>query len=708
MPASSAGAGPLNHLAGESSPYLLQHVHNPVDWYPWGEAAVARARAEQKPLFLSIGYSTCHWCHVMARESFENREIATLLNAHFVAVKVDREERPDVDRLYMTFVQATSGHGGWPLSIWLTPDREPFFGGTYFPPADRWGRPGFATLLVRLAEAWAGERDAILRRGATITASLREMAAPEREARTSPALDRAPLERSWALLCEHFDGENGGFGGAPKFPRPVTLNLLFRLASASAETGNRRAAGDMAVATLAHMAAGGLRDHLGGGFHRYAVDAQWRVPHFEKMLYDQAQLATAYLEGWQAAGREDFAAVARETLAYVQRDLAAPGGGFYSAEDADSARADQPEEHGEGAFYVWSRDEIAAVCGTDAALVCEHFGVLLEGNAPEGADPQGEFHRLNILHLARVPRTPDEATRVDAAKTKLRAARAQRPRPGRDDKILTAWNGLLLSAFARAAQVLGDESFRTAAEGVAGFLRRERYDGAARRLARCGGVGARTIPGFAEDYAFLITGLLDLYEARGSVGWLQWAVELQEAMDTLFWDAAAGGYFGSAAGDASILVRFKEGYDGAEPSPNSVAALNLLRLATLLGRADFRRRGEETIEAFRGTWTRSADALPQMLVALDFALGGVRQVVLAGSPMDPAMRALTRAVHGRLEASRVIVWADGGAGQAWLAERVPFLRDVRALNGRPTAYVCRDFACLQPTTDPAELARQLE
>ena len=706
MSAASAGAPALNHLAGESSPYLRQHAGNPVAWYPWGETAFARARTEQKPVFLSIGYSTCHWCHVMARESFESREIATLLNAHFIAIKVDREERPDVDRLYMTFVQATSGHGGWPLSVWLTPELEPFFGGTYFPPADRWGRPGFATLLVRLAEAWANDREALLRRGTTIVASLREMAAPEREPGASGALERSPLDRASALLCEHFDHEHGGFGGAPKFPRPVTLNLLFRLAATGA-AGIREGAAAMAESTLAHMAAGGVRDHLGGGFHRYSVDAQWRVPHFEKMLYDQAQLAAAYLEGWQTTGRGDFAAVVRETLAYVQRDLTAPEGGFYSAEDADSARAERPEEHGEGAFYVWSRAEIEGVCGDDAALVCEHFGVRAEGNAPEGADPQGEFQGLNILHVAQESQIPGEAARLQGATAKLLAVRAQRPRPGRDDKILTAWNGLMLSAFARAAQGLGDEAHLRVAERAAAFLRRERYDAATRRLIRCG-AGARAIPGFAEDHAFLIAGLIDLYEAGGAIGWLQWAVELQEEMDTRFWDGAAGGYFGSEPGDASILVRFKEGYDGAEPSPNSVAALNLLRLAALLDRADFRRRGEETIAAFRTIWSRSADALPQMLVALDFALGEVRQIVLAGAPTDPELRALARAIHGKLEPPRVILWADGGAGQAWLAERVPFLRDVAARDGRATAYVCRDFACRQPTSEPAELARQLE
>ena len=696
-----------NRLAETASPYLRQHAANPVAWQPWGEEAFARARAEGKPVFLSIGYSTCHWCHVMAHESFENPVTAALLNAHFVAVKVDREERPDVDRLYMAFVQASTGQGGWPLSVWLTPELHPFFGGTYFPPENRWGRVGFPEVLRRIAEAWATRRQEVLGEGDRIMEALRE---DHREAVTPPGADAArhAVAKCLEYLSAQFDAANGGFGSAPKFPRPVNLNLLFRVLARSSGS-EADAWREIVGTTLGRMGEGGVYDQIGGGFHRYSVDAQWRVPHFEKMLYDQAQLVVNYLEGWQATGDARFAQVARETLGYLERDLAAPEGGYFAAEDADSARPEHPAEHGEGAFYVWTRQEVDAVCGEDAALVCAQFGVEAGGNAPAGADPLGELEERNILYLATPARDPQEAQRLERARAALFAVRERRPRPGRDGKIVTAWNGLTLSALARAAQVLDEPLWLERARATAGFLREQLVDAASGRLlrSRCGAVtGAH---GFAEDYACVIAGLIDLYEAGGGTEWLRWAAQLQEQMDSLFRDAGDGGYFGSAAGDPTILVRLKESYDGAEPAAGSVAALNLLRLAALLGRDQWRIHAEATIASLRAQWLAAPQALPQLLVAVDFALEPAQQWVFVGRPQDPGLRALVREAHRRLARPRVIHWVDGGgAQQEWLERMRPDLAAMRPFGGRAALYLCRGATCLPPVTEAAQVARLLE
>ncbi len=698
-------SAPRNSLAETASPYLQQHAGNPVAWLPWGEEAFAQARAEQKPVFLSIGYSTCHWCHVMAHESFEDASIATLLNAFFVPVKVDREERPDVDRLYMAYVQAVTGQGGWPLSVWLTPELEPFYGGTYFPPADRWGRPGFATVLEQIAAAWASRRDDLRGEGARVLEALR---APRSAALPSAGADDAgtAVGRCLEFLADQFDPEHGGFGSAPKFPRPVGLNLVLRaLARCTGAEGARWR--QIVETSLGAMAAGGVYDHLGGGFHRYSVDAAWRVPHFEKMLYDQAQLVVAYLEGWQATGQERFATVARETLAYLERDLAGPEGGYCAAEDADSARPEGPTEHAEGAFYVWTQAEVEAVCGAEAGLVCAHFGIEPGGNAPTGTDPQGELEGRSVLFVAASVPPAEEPERLERAKAALFAARARRPRPGRDDKIVTAWNGLALSALARAAQVLDEPLWLERARRTAAYLRTELVEPTTGRLwrSRCG--GRAEVAGFAEDYACLIAGLIDLYEAGGGGEWLRWAAELQGQMDALFRDPADGGYYGSAAGDPTILVRMKESYDGAEPAAGSVAALNLLRLATLLGREDCRRQAEETIASLRPQWSVGPHALPQLLVAVDFGREPVQQWVFAGRPGDPALRALVREAHRRLERPRVILWADGDAGQEWLVRQRPELAAMVPVAGRPALYLCREATCLPPITEVAEVARAL-
>jgi uncharacterized protein YyaL (SSP411 family) len=757
-----------NRLAAEKSPYLRQHADNQVDWRPWGGEALAQAAATQKPIFLSIGYSACHWCHVMAHESFENDAVAEILNREFVPVKVDREERPDLDRIYMTYVQQTTGHGGWPMSVWLTPQGHPFFGGTYFAPADQPGRPGFLTVLTAIARHWREQRDRIEKGAGEVVAALRQLARdgvpPETAGEPAPPPSLADaagaaFEQGFRYFHEAFDSTWGGFGHAPKFPRASALTFLFRIAAlqgARSEVG--AAAAGMAVATLQKMAEGGLHDHVGGGFHRYSVDGQWHVPHFEKMLYDQAQIALNFLEAKQATGREVYAWIARGIFDYVRRDLTGPHGEFYSAEDADSAvpemvgpalaagpegglptsgsptrNSSEDGEHAEGAFYVWSRDEIAAVLGDDADFFCAHYGVKADGNVAD--DPRGEFRGKNVLKQTQslLVTARESKLEIEAASDKLlgclekmRIARAQRPRPSRDDKVITAWNGLMISALAKGHQVLGgaptpaNESrggvaappdYLTAATRAAEFLQRELYESATGTLYRSWREDRSEIAGFAEDYAFLIQGLLDLYEAGFEIRWLQWAERLQAAMDGRFRDAERGGYFNSRADDPTVIVRLKEDYDGAEPAPNSVAAMNLLRLDWMLGGGGGvpspRDRALRTIEALRPQWSRAPHALPQMLCAFDLALAEPRTVVLAGHPGAPDFQALAAELPRRLGPGRVALCADGAGGQAWLAARKPYLAAMKTVEGRAAAYVCENFTCQAPVTEPAELRRLL-
>ncbi len=703
-----------NHLAREKSPYLIQHQHNPVDWYPWGPEAFAKAKAEGKPIFLSIGYSTCHWCHVMAHESFENPEIAKLMNALFVCVKLDREERPDVDRVYMTYVQATTGGGGWPMSVFLTPDLQPFFGGTYFPPTDRGGRPGFPTILQRLADAWKNDREKVVEAAAGAMKALSEYTAAG--AAQSEAAGKEALTAGFNQLVRTFDDEDGGFGSAPKFPRPVALNFLLRMyAREGADTKNGKAALGVALHTLRKMADGGMHDHLGGGFHRYSVDRFWHVPHFEKMLYDQAQLATAYLDAFQITHDPAEAMVVRDILDYVRRDMTDKAGGFYSAEDADSVIEHGKPEHSEGAFYVWKKADIEAALGEEAAKIFNRvYGVEADGNAPAGSDPMGEFkgtniliQRLSLAEAAKALQKPETeiATSLAASRRKLFDLRAKRPRPHLDDKIITAWNGLMISAFARAAQVLDDSAYLAAAQNAARFIRTELWKNGA--LLRSYRQGASEVAGFCDDYAMLIQGLLDLYESDFDTAWLQWALELQKKQDALFADAEHGGYFSVQKDAPNILLRMKEDYDGAEPSPNSVSALNLLRLAQITDSTEFRARAEKTFTAFADQLAKTPTALPQMLVALDASLAKPRQIVIAGKRDDPATRALLREVQARFIPNKLVLLADGGAGQKWLGERLEFIRTVGPIDGKPAAYVCENFVCQLPVSDPERLREQL-
>jgi uncharacterized protein len=705
-----------NRLAQEKSPYLLQHADNPVDWLPWGEEAFAKARAEHKPIFLSIGYSTCHWCHVMAHESFESAEVAAVMNREFVNIKVDREERPDVDRVYMTFVQATTGGGGWPMSVWLTPELKPFVGGTYFPPEDRWGQPGFTKVLERIAAAWKQDHDKISEQGTKIVTALEEAGAA---GIGDPAqkLGAKTLDAAYQQIARGYDAHEGGFGVAPKFPRPVTLNFLARVHARSPESESGKHALEMNLFTLRKMAAGGMHDHLGGGFHRYSVDAYWHVPHFEKMLYDQAQLAVAYLEAFQISREPYFEAIARDTLDYVRREMTAKGGGFFSAEDADSEIPGSSEHtKREGAFYVWSKEEVDAALGSAAETFNFHYAVKAEGNVPAGGDPHGEFTGKNILiELGSVAATakhfgkdePEVRQLLGEAGRTLLAVRAKRPRPHLDDKIITAWNGLMISAFARAAQILDDPVYLEAAIRAATFLSKELYDYSRKVLFRSHRESRSAVEGFADDYAFLIQGLLDLYEASFDAGWLRFAIELQEIQDQLFFDNKRGGYFTGTGNDPSILLRLKEDNDSAEPAASSVAALNLLRLAQIRNEAEFYTRAEKTVEAFAPQIGHFASAMPQLLAALDLMLSDPRQIVIAGAGDAPDTRELVREVHRQFVPNKVLLLADAGDGQRYLEEKLEALRGMKPLDGKATAYVCENFSCKAPVTDPKALAALL-
>ncbi len=708
-----------NRLSREKSPYLLQHAHNPVDWLPWGEEAFAKARQENKPIFLSIGYSTCHWCHVMAHESFESEKVAAIMNREFVNIKVDREERPDVDRVYMTFVQATTGGGGWPMSVWLTPELKPFVGGTYFPPEDRYGQPGFSKVLERIAAAWKQDHEKIAEQGTQIIAALAQAEAAGGDA---VQLGAAALDAAYQQIARSYDAHEGGFGTSPKFPRPVTLNFLFRIYARARESASGKHALEMNLFTLRKMAAGGIHDHLGGGFHRYSVDGFWHVPHFEKMLYDQAQLAVAYLEAFQVTPEPLFEEVARDILDYVRRDMTAPEGGFFSAEDADSevpgAGVADPGHaaKAEGAFYIWSKQEVDAALGASADIFNYHYHIQPDGNVPPVADPHAEFTGKNILiELQTIAETAKHFQKEEAAvrqllaqgRATLLALRSKRARPHLDDKIITAWNGLMISAFAHGAQVLGDRGYLEAATRAATFVRTQLYDQSRKVLVRNFREGQSEVEGFADDYAFVIQGLLDLYEASFDVAWLQFAVELQETQDRLFFDQERGGYFNGTGRDASILLRLKENNDSAEPAASSVAALNLLRLAQIRNEQRWYERAEKTIDAFSPQIGHFASAMPQMLVALELSLSRPRQVVIAGKPDAKETGALLAEIHRHFLPNKIVLLADGGDGQKYLEEKLEAVRGMKPVEGKPAAYVCENFACQAPVTDTAALHKLL-
>ena len=694
----------INRLAGEKSPYLLQHAHNPVDWYPWGEEAFERARREDRPVFLSIGYSACHWCHVMEGESFDDEETARVLNADFVAVKVDREERPDLDQHYMAICQSLTGAGGWPLTIVMTPDKRPFFAGTYFPRSRRWGRPGLLELLPAIAETWRANRQEVLRSAGAVEAAAGR-ARTAAGTRSGDKLTAAALDEAFRELAADFDRARGGFGGAPKFPIPHHIGFLLRY---WLRTGKGEALG-MAGKTLKAMRRGGIYDHLGFGFHRYSTDAEWLVPHFEKMLYDQALLADVYAEAYAATGRREFRRTAAEVADYVLRDMLSPEGGFAAAEDADS-------EGEEGRFYLWTRDELERALGReDAEMAALVFGVG-EEERPGGGSAERQDGRF-VLHEGRVPDghisgagSPRQATedRIESIRRKLLDARGERPRPFKDTKVLADWNGLMIAALAGVFRVTGEERYLRAASRAADFVLGA-MRGPGGRLYHVFEGGEARVPAFLDDYAFLVRGLLALYGAGYEPKRLETAFELAEDAIGLFWDEDAGGFFFTAKGEGDGMARHKDVYDGAVPSGNSVMFMNLLRLGRLTGRHDLEKRSSRLAAAFSSDVAAHPRMHTEFLCGLDYALGPSREVVVAGRSDAAETRQLLAASRGTCpwDTAWLFKPTDQPEAAAAVERLAPFTKDMDAGGGRAAAYVCSEGACLRPVSSAAELVESL-
>uniref|UniRef100_W5KQ66 Spermatosis associated 20 n=1 Tax=Astyanax mexicanus TaxID=7994 RepID=W5KQ66_ASTMX len=722
-----------NRLRKERSPYLLQHAHNPVDWFPWGQEAFDKAKSEDKPIFLSVGYSTCHWCHVMERESFEDEEIGKILSDNFVCIKVDREERPDVDKVYMTFVQATSGGGGWPMSVWLTPSLRPFIGGTYFPPRDSSRRPGFKTILLRIMEQWQNNREALESSGERVVEALRKgtsiSASPGESLPSGPDV----ANRCFQQLAHSYEEEYGGFRDAPKFPTPVNLLFLMSFWTVNRSSAEGAEALQMALHTLRMMALGGIHDHVAQGFHRYSTDSSWHVPHFEKMLYDQAQLAVAYITAYQVSGERLFADVALDVLQYVSRDLSHKSGGFYSAEDADSLPTPESAEKREGAFCVWTAGEVrdllsetvegATGGATQADIFMHHYGVKDQGNVEPEQDPHGELQGQNVLIVrysveltaARFGLSVDRLTEVLAsARAKLAEVRRERPPPHLDSKMLASWNGLMLSGFARVGAVLGDKALLQRAEQAAQFLQEHLWDKEGQRILHSCYRGddmemeqtASPIAGFLDDYAFVVCGLLDLFEATQTVQWLKWAEDLQNTQDQLFWDAQGSGYFSSDPSDPTLLLSLKQDQDGAEPSANSVSAMNLQRLSHLTGKQEWMQRSEQLLTAFSDRLTKVPIALPDMVRGLMAHHYTLKQIIICGQPDAEDTASLMACVNSLFLPYKVLILADGNT-EDYLYQKLPVLSSLVQQEGKATAYVCQDFACALPVTCPQELRRLL-
>ncbi len=681
-----------NALAAEKSPYLLQHADNPVNWLPWSPQALQKARDEQKPIFLSIGYATCHWCHVMAHESFEDHQVAALLNEHYVPIKVDREERPDLDAIYMTACQVLSGSGGWPLTAFLTPEGKPFVAGTYFPKTPRMGKPGLIHLLAEITKRWNGpERQKMLQAGQEVAEAIQPR--PGAGASMDP---RSPA-MAFRQLQQAYDPDHGGFGNAPKFPTPHNLSFLLRW--------HARNPGGPALAmvenTLERMYAGGIFDHLGLGFHRYSVDARWLVPHFEKMLYDQALLAYACLEAYQLGGKEVLARAARDIFTYVLRDMTAPQGGFYSAEDADT----QGEE---GLFYVWTPAEVIEICGeADGRVFNRYYGIVDGGNFEHGRSIPHVTRTLQALAQSEDIGVEQANSALDRARQKLFAARQTRPRPFKDDKVLTAWNGLMIAALSKGAAVLGDEQYLEAASKAADFVLESMTtpDGELLRRWRDGHTSG---PGFLEDYAFFIWGLLELYEAGWDIDRLEAAQRLLEKCNELFWDDTGGAYFFTPRGGEKLIFRDKDFYDGATPSGNSVMALNLLKLGRITGRTQYEETAQRTIDVNSATAMRQPMAFTMMMMAVDFAQGPSKEIVITGQDGDPAIRAMLDKARRTFIPARVILLRPEGPEAERLAGLAPYTAEMTPKGGLATAYVCQGFACAAPVDDLEALAAALD
>jgi uncharacterized protein YyaL (SSP411 family) len=679
-----------NRLIHEKSPYLQQHAYNPVDWYPWGEEAFQKAIKDNKPVFLSIGYSTCHWCHVMEYESFEDEEVAKILNENFVSIKVDREERPDLDNIYMAVCQAMTGTGGWPLSIFLTPEKKPFFAGTYFPKTERFGNPGFIAILKKISDLWKRDREKVVSSSEQVTDVLQSMAV----SKPGEILTVETLQRAYEQLGNSFDPIYGGFGTTPKFPTPHNYTFLLRWWKRSGDP----AALEMVEKTLERMGRGGIYDHLGGGFHRYATDEYWLVPHFEKMLYDQALLSMAYIEAYQATGKTFYADIVRGIFTYVLRDMTSPEGGFYSAEDADS-------EGVEGKFYVWTPDEIVKILGEkEGKIFCDYYDVSREGN----------FEDKNILHVDKSLdaftklsglKIEELKTLLNNARQKLFAEREKRIRPHKDDKILTSWNGLMIAALAKGAQALHEQGYVQAALHAGDFILNtlRQNDGTLLRRYR---LGEASIPGYLDDYAYFVWGLLDLYEATFEVKYLKTALELNNQMLDYFWDEKGGGLFFSGVKNEKLIAKTKEIYDGAMPSGNSVALLNILRLGRMTGNMELEKISEQIIKSFGETINQYPSGYTQFLCGLDFALGPTKEIVIAGEPDMNDTKQILREIWKRFLPRKVLLLHS--MKDKSFEEIAKFTKEQNPIDGRATAYICENYACKTPATDMNTIIQLLE
>jgi uncharacterized protein YyaL (SSP411 family) len=684
-----------NRLAREKSPYLLQHADNPVDWYPWGEEAFAKAARENKPIFLSIGYSTCHWCHVMAHESFEDPEVGRLMNAVFVSIKVDREEHPEIDLLYMTVCQMVTGSGGWPLTIMMTPDRKPFFAGTYIPRETRFGRLGLMDLIPRIREIWATRKDEVLKTANQIIAALRKAAPPA----SGEDLGEDTLSLAYQQLRDRFDKEYGGFGSAPKFPTAHNLSFLLRYWK---RTGDHEAL-DMVEKTLQAMRRGGVYDQVGFGFHRYSTDRRWLVPHFEKMLYDQALLAVAYIEAFQATGKEEYALTAREIYTYLLRDMTDDSGGFYSAEDADS-------EGEEGKFYLWTPGEIReALAPEEADFIMRAFNVIENGNFTDEA--AGRKTGRNILYLTDpLPdiaagsdlSLPELRQRLDSARRKLFDYREKRVHPHKDDKVLSDWNGLMIATLAKGARVLDEPAYADAAVRAADFIFNKMLDSEGRLLHRYRD-GEAAIPGHLDDYTFLIHGLLELYETTFEVNYLEKALILNSYLLDHFWDGKNGGFYFTADDGEGLLVRQKEIYDGAIPSGNSIAMLNLLRLGRITANSSLEEKAAAIGRAFVDNVRQAPSAYIQLMIAVDFAVGPSYEVVIAGDRQAAETREMLQAIRSRFIPNKVVVWLPPGPESSEVKRLAPFTADHEMVQNGATAYVCTNYECQRPVTNTTEM-----
>jgi len=698
-----------NRLINQKSPYLLQHAHNPVDWYPWGEEAFEKAKADGKPIFLSIGYSTCYWCHVMEREVFENKELANLMNEAFVNIKVDREERPDVDRIYMRALQAMSGHGGWPMSVFLTPDLKPFYAATYIPPVPKHGIPGFGDIVRAITNVWQNEREKVTDTSQQIYDHLSKAASPKP---ASEKIDDSILTNGFSMIKEAYDPVNGGFGDAPKFPTPVMFNFLLRYYIRTNESD----ALEIPSASLKKMALGGIYDHIGGGFHRYATDAKWHVPHFEKMLYDQAQLITSYIDLYQISGDTFYGDVAHDILGYIKRVMIAHEGGFYSAEDAESAVDEAtPSEKEEGAFYVWDYSEIKSVLTDDEFSVVEiHYGLQKTGNV--ASDPHGVFTGKNILSVEKsieetgkiLGKKSDEVINLlSSARETLSAAREKRVKPHLDDKILLSWNGLMISACARAYQSFGEDDYLSMAENAAQFILQSFFNQKSGKLVRRYRDGEADINAHLDDYAFFIRALIDLYESSFDVNFLETALRLTDDMIDLFYDPDSAGFFDTSGKDPSVIIRSKEWHDGAEPSGNSVAIENLLRLSYMLGREDYYEKAQKSLTYFGEIMRKAPQATAQLLSSLELALTKPQQIIIAGYKNDEQTNRMIQEVHRLFKPNKVLLLADNDKGQKYLESKVDFIKTVKMIDDKPTAYVCENFTCNLPTNNVEDLKEQL-